>query len=200
MDSTIQNKRSNERIASDRGTVKIFGLGEGTLNAAVLDESFGGIGIATPFHIKPGTELDVELSVELGGIRNIALVRHAIALPSGCRIGLEWRASALSRHFRELLSADESNEVNNRLSRILPGGLSVMWKLFEARRWLHLLVAADRLRKEAAACHCYGLGTPVDHFQNIVRESMELSNHDEISDIARDALETLIRECVRAVD
>lgn len=198
MEPTIQEQRSSDRVVPHHATVKISGLDSAPVTAIVLDESFGGIGVAAPVRIEPGTEIEVELSIEMGGIRSLALVRHAKPLPSGCRLGLEWKARSLSRHIRDLLSADEENLRNNRLLRILPGGITVMWRLFEAERWLHLIVAADRLRQEAAACQCPELRPAIDAFQKQVNEAMDLNDDEQITATVRRAMDVMIRECVRS--
>ena len=164
--------------------------------AIVLNESFGGLGVAAPVKIEPGREIDVELCVEMGGIRNVAFVRHASSLPSGCRLGLEWKAQAVSRCLRDLLRAEKASKKHHQLVRILPGGLSVMWKLCEAERWEQLIDSADRLRKEGAACQVHELSAPIERFQSKVRNAIETSTANEV---VEDELNRLIKKCIEVI-
>lgn len=199
MDTSTLNNRSTERVQPRTQTVVLHGLVEGPVPAIVIDESFGGLGVAAPVHLNTGSEVDIELCVEMGGIRSNAIVRHSVALPSGCRLGIEWKAQALSRCLRDLLSVESTSEKLQPLVRILPGGLSVMWKLFEAQRFSQLLHSADRLRKEAAACGVTELSGPIEKFQCSVREVLDGNNDDDASDIIEQELNTLIRKCIDTI-
>lgn len=193
------NLRSSDRVGLDASTVVLIGLDDEPVPAVVIDESFGGIGVAAPIKIQAGSQLGMELTVETGALRSVALIRHTTALPSGCRLGLEWKALALSRGLRELLNLGQSSTTNQQLIRILPGGLSVMWKLYEAKRWEHLLASADRLRKEAAACHVHSLSKPIDNFQDAIRHSMTDQSAEDVEDVVQRELTQLIATCVEVV-
>jgi hypothetical protein len=197
--TSADNHRSSDRVSPSKSTVALHGLRPEPVPAIVIDESFGGIGVAAPFRIEPGREIDIELSVEMGGIRSTALVRYATKLPSGCRLGLEWKAQALSRGLRDLLTTDTSSKENLQLVRILPGGLSVMWKLFESQRWEQLLASADRLRKEAAACRAQSLSEPIDRFQHGIREAMEAEEGVDANSAIENELNTLISKCIETI-
>ena len=56
---------------------------------------------------------------------------------------------------------------------MLPGGLSMMWKLFEAGRYHHLVDSAERLKKEAITADASELTTPIGRFQDRVTEVTE---------------------------
>lgn len=198
MASTLENQRKTERVPPEQPNLMIFGLGPHPIPAVVLDESFGGLGIAAPVKIEAGAEIDIKMSDGMGGIRTVALVRHAKPLPSGTRVGLEWKAMALSRCLRDLLSAQKTSKKHQSLSRILPGGLSVMWKLFEGGRWEHLIDGADRLRKESAACNVQELSAPIERFQATVRDAMKDESKDP-REAVRLALDGLILKCVQTI-
>lgn len=198
MASTLENQRKTERVPPEQPNLMIFGMGPHPIPAVVLDESFGGLGIAAPIKIEAGAEIDVKMSDQMGGIRTVALVRHAKPLPSGTRAGLEWKAMALSRCLRDLLNAQKSSKKHKSLSRILPGGLSVMWKLFEGGRWEHLLDGADRLRKEAAACDVQELSAPIERFQKSVRSAVDDEANDT-REAVRKSLDSLILKCVQTI-
>ena len=199
MDTPTLNNRSTERVPPRTQTVILHGLVDGPVPAIVIDESFGGLGVAAPVHLNTGSEVDIELCVEMGGIRSNAIVRHSVGLPSGCRLGLEWKAQALSRCLRDLLSVESTSGKLQPLVRILPGGLSVMWKLFEAQRFSQLLHSADRLRKEAAACGVTELSGPIEKFQCGVREVLDGDRANEASDTVEQELNELIRKCIETI-
>ena len=200
MDSpALSNQRTTGRVSSSTATVMIHGLSKEAIPAIVLDESFGGLGVAAPLHFDSGTEVDIELSVEMGGIRSVALVRHCTALPSGCRLGLEWKAQALSRCLRDLLAVGSSAQKHQSLVRILPGGLSVMWKLFEAGKWAHLVDSADRLRKEAAACRVNELSAPIEQFQAGVLAAIDANDSENASIAIKTELNKLITKCIETI-
>ena len=163
----------------------------------MLDESFGGIGIAMPTFVEIGTEVDIEVA----GLRSWAIVRNVKLLPSGCRLGLEWKAQALSRRLRELISCGEQlsdlEDELQRLARILPGGLSMLWKLFEAGRWPQLVQSAERLKKEAAICNVTELTAPIERLQECLRGPIAAEAGDDIDRGAiQDAVNRLIDKCV----
>ena len=191
------NHRTAERVGSD-STVMLYGLGPAKSPAIVIDESFGGLGVATP--LKLGVEqTGTEISVDMTGVQNKAVVRHVSMLPSGCRLGLEWKAQAVSRCLRDLLKAEQTSVEHQQLARILPGGLSMMWKLCEAERWTHLLNSADRLRKEAAACQVHELSAPIERFQSKVREAADAQDSTEARQLVELELNRLIETCLELI-
>lgn len=199
MARNVPNQRATGRVQPNKPRVRIHGLQEQSVPAVVLDESFGGLGIAAPVsRIEEGAELDVELSIDSSGVRSLAVVRHQASLPSGSRLGIEWKAQALSRQLRDLLIAD-SRDANHSLARILPGGLSTMWKLFEASRWQHLIASADRLKKESAAAQTTSLLRPIEQFQLAVHQHLGHEADAAAVSAVRAELDELIEQCIAAI-
>jgi len=178
-----------------RDKATVHGLTPEPVLAAVIDESFGGLGIAVPVKLQPGQGVDVELTIEYGGVSCVALVRHVAVLPSGARLGLEWKAQALSRCLRELLKVE--TQVNQELGRVLPGGLSMMWKLFEAERWEFLLDNSDRLRREVSSCGVHELTQLITQFQTVVQAMIDNPSEDKLP--VEDALNSLISQCIKVI-
>lgn len=197
------NQRATARVSPNVDTyVTLFGREIEPLNVQLIDESFGGIGVLVPSHIKLGKEVDIELSQALGGIRSVALVRHIRETESGNRVGLEWKALALSRYLRDVLHVGERSTRHRSLCRILPGGLSVMWKLYEGGRWPNLIDSADRLREEAANCHLQELCSSIDEFKQGILAAIQSQATDrklDISEVIRAELDTLILKCIQAI-
>lgn len=195
VEADLDNRRQLGRVPARPSHVTINGLANGTVTAVVLDESFGGIGVLSPVEVPVGSEVDCTLSSEQGGIRAVAYVRNVTPQSEGARIGLEWKAQALSRNLRLLLSAKDVPDRLQALVRVLPGGISIMWKLFEAQEWQQLLFSSERLRKESAACYVHSLIEPIEEFQEVLRQSIE----KELPDIKKrveTALTKLINQCI----
>ena len=200
MDQTIdvENQRGTERVPPAQSVVTISGQGLAEpIEVSVLDESFGGLGILVPAEVKLGKEVDVELSKAMGGVRSVALVRHIRPSANGDRIGLEWKALALSRCLRDLLQAQQSSDKHKSLARLLPGGLSVMWKLYEGGRWEQTLQSAQRLKKEAAGCQVHDLSEPIEQFDKAVRAAMD--SGEKPKETVRLELDRLILRCIRVI-
>ena len=198
MDTTAADNRNTNRMPPSQSSVLLHGLREGPVPAAVIDESFGGIGVAAPVKLNEGIGIGIELTVQMDTVQSSAIVRHVVELPSGCRLGLEWKAQALSRCLRNLLVAKKTAHRYQPLVRILPGGLSLMWKLLEAGRWQHLVDGSDRLRKEAAACGVTEMSGPIDRFQKAIREAIDIRSGD-VAAIAETELNSLIDRCVDTI-
>ena len=196
METAADNARSSGRVEPTRNQAIVHGLTAEPVTANVIDESFGGIGIEIPVKLNQGDDVDIAVNVEYGGVTCIALVRHISAMDDGTKMGLEWKAQALSRCLREILSAD--TQVNRDLTRILPGGLSMMWKLFEARRWEFLLDSADRLRREVASAGIQELSQPITEFQEAVQSVIDVPSAESSNQVCN-ALNGLIGHCVRLV-
>lgn len=193
--STLDHRRLTNRIGPSVDTAIVHGLTPEPLPAAVLDESFGGLGLAIPFQCDPKSQLNMELVVEIDGVKSTSLIRHVVQLPSGCRIGVEWKAQAVSRCFHQLAQLSEK-AASDPLNRILPGGLSFMWKLFEAGKFQHMLQSADRLRREVAACNAPALTAPIERFQTQVSSVVDTHSTEDIRLVAKRELNLLIEECV----
>ena len=59
------------------------------------------------------------------------------------------------------------------MARILPSGLSKMWRLFEAGNWIRLMDTAEKLRRESVVDRLVGLNEIIDEFLATV----ELATH-----------------------
>jgi hypothetical protein len=195
----LADMRATHRVAPSQPTVTIFGNGIKPIQVRLLDESFGGIGVLVPDHVTLGKEVDVELSQALGGIRSVALVRNIQPTNDGSRVGLEWKALALSRYLNDVLQAGKVSRKHGSLSRILPGGLSVMWKLYEGGRWEHILDSADRLGEEAQEGNASELLGSIADFKSEVSSAIETKNNNQIREKVRLALDKLILKCIRVI-
>lgn len=203
METTADNSRVANRMSPTKDSALVHGLTATPVPAAVIDESFGGIGIAVPLKLVGDDSVrelaERELTVEYGGVSCVAVIRHVAPMQTGCRLGLEWKAQALSRCLRDLLKLQP--DVGEELTRILPGGLSMMWKLYEASRWHFLLDSTDRLRRQVSSCKVSELNEPIEHFQQIIREVSGLgeSTTDAAKEQVKAGLNNLIRQCIAAV-
>lgn len=195
----IADLRATHRVAPSQPTVTIFGNGIKPIQVQLLDESFGGIGVLVAEHVKLGKEVDVELSQALGGIRSVALVRNIQPSTDGNRVGLEWKALALSRYINDVLQAGKTSNKHRSLSRILPGGLSVMWKLYEGGRWEHILESADRLGEEATEGSVAELTPAISEFKRQVSDALATKDANLIREKVRVELDKLILKCIRVI-
>ena len=193
--STPDNQRLTNRIGPSVDTATVHGLTPEPLPAAVLDESFGGLGLAIPFQCDPKSQLNVAVMIEIDEVKTTALIRHVVPLPSGSRIGIEWKAQAVSRCFHQLAQLSDK-AASDPLNQILPGGLSFMWKLFESGKFHHMLQSADRLRREAVACNAPALTAPIERFQSQVGSIVDTHSEADIRDLAQRELNLLIEKCV----
>ena len=204
METAADNSRTANRMSPTKDTALVHGLTSSPVPAAVIDESFGGLGIAVPLKLtgeEAVSELaDRELNIEYGGVSCVAVIRHVATMESGCRLGLEWKAQSLSRCLRDLLKL-QPNGGGEDLARILPGGLSMMWKLYEASRWHFLLDNTDRLRRQVASCGVTNLLEPIDLFQQTVLEVADAGGEmaEAKKDKVKTGLDDLIRQCIAAV-
>lgn len=193
MDATETNSRSSSRLAPTDAEVVIHGIANEPIQAVVTDESFGGVGVQVS--MKVSLQKNVEITVVYGGVESVCLVRHLVPTDDGgTRLGLEWKAQALSRCLRQYLEPDAKKK--RELSGILPAGFSMMWKLQEAQRWPLLLSSVERLRREVSVTNYEGLEEPIAKFKEIVKLAIE--NRVNAS-VVRDELNLLIRECVRII-
>ena len=196
--SQLDTRRTADRIPPSQTKVAIYGLGDQPSPAAVLDESFAGLGVAVPIHMASSTQfVGMQVVIDYNGVRSWGEVRHASALPSGCRLGIEWKAEALSRSLRQLM-VSKTSWANHALARILPSGLSNMWKLFEANEWDRLMQASERLRKESFGCDLVPLTDVIDEFRTNVNEA--LLTNDSVAGKVELALNNLILGCMHAVN
>ena len=195
----LDDMRATHRVAPSQPTVTIFGNGIKPIQVRLLDESFGGIGVLVPHHATLGKEVDVELSQALGGIRSVALVRNIQPTDDGNRVGLEWKALALSRYLNDVLQAGKVSRKHGSLGRILPGGLSVMWKLYEGGRWEHILESADRLGEEATEGNIPELSNSITDFKREVKSAIATKDSNLIREKVRVELDKLILKCIRVI-
>ena len=201
MESVEVNSRTSHRMSPTHDTAVIHGLTPSPIPAAVVDESFGGIGIAIPVKLADDAQQqdweDLELTVEYAGVACTAVIRHVESMQSGCRIGLEWKAQALSRCLRDLLRLLPN--VSQELSQILPGGFSMMWKMYEAGRWGIILESAERLSRQISRSENPLLVESIVRFKDIMQHVCESEEQASLKERVQTALDTLIRDCIQAL-
>lgn len=186
--SDSDDRRSSERFAAAKQTAIIYGLAKESVIGLVVNESFGGIAIKVP-GLTTIQQPGAELLIDKQGVKTYAVLRHI----ENEELGLEWKAQAIANAFRR----DSTSESHRPLADIMPGGLSLMWKLYESRRFEQLGESADRLRRESAACGVLALSEPISEFQNEVRDA--INQGDDCGLAIRDALDQLISACEEAV-
>ena len=201
MESVELNSRHGNRMSPTHDNAMVHGLTPTPIPVAVIDESFGGIGIAVPLKLTGDDarkELTGrELTVEYSGVSCTAVIRHVKSMQSGCRLGLEWKAQALSRCLRDLLKLQPN--VGEELSRILPGGLSMMWKMYEAGRWHVMAENASRLLRQIAAYDIDTLVQPIELFSATLERVCAAPDDESSKETVHDALNELIQECIRVI-
>ena len=203
MGTSVEELRNANRLDPTKDTAIVHDLLKRPVTAVVVDESFGGIGIAVPIKLSSDADkqhlVDREITVEYGGVKCVAVVRHVARMVSGCRLGLEWKAQALSRVLRDLLSVKADS--NQELVRVLPGGLSLMWKLYEAGHWPMLKENAARLRKQVRNCGADQLLESIEEFFVTVSQVAQDASMDaqEAKDQIHAALNQMISECIAVI-
>ena len=119
----------------------------------------------------------------------------------GCRLGLEWKAAGLARKARRAERYPDTSDRNrfaevsterSQFVRLIPGGLYMMWRMFESERWYELGETAHRLGREASACK-------VKHLKYHVHQLQDSLAQQKPKPHIRAALDRLIDECVRLV-
>ncbi len=142
-----RDQRNSNRIdPKNRETTVWLEYGK-SFTVSMLDESFSGIGVRSRIYVEAGEEVEIDFN----GVRVWAIVRHASPLEDAYRLGLAWKAEGVARKLRNSIEQAALDGVFlNSFVRMLPGGLSMMWKLFERGKWTQLSVLLKRMRKEAA--------------------------------------------------
>ena len=74
MDTQAANARTSDRMNPTRDKATVYGLTPEPVLAAVIHESFGGLGIAVPVKLQPGQGIDVELTIDYGGVSCVCLL------------------------------------------------------------------------------------------------------------------------------
>lgn len=91
--------RSSNRVNPSRTEAIVHGIGTETIPAAVINESFSGLGMAIPVMLKPGHGLSVgmDLLIEYSSVRGTASVRHESFTLRRCPVFLHhgWRDGIL---------------------------------------------------------------------------------------------------------
>lgn len=133
--ATTVDRRLWGRFVADLGDIRIH-LDDGLrLNAEVLDESFGGIGLL----LEEGSPLEVgsEVSLFYDGTPMRGVVRNVRDSGDGkIRIGVEWITTAMDRSTRAAESCIEER-------------LFLLFHMWEARRWRVLADTARQLMRDA---------------------------------------------------
>ncbi len=187
-----ESGRRSTRVPSELKHVTLFSDSTARLSGEVIDESFGGIGLRfeVDLDLQPGQEVEVSYD----GVETYAVVRHSGSDgQGGYRIGLQWKAHLLAREARELQQDWASHSGNSEMDsfiQMLPGGVFMMWKFFEAGKSLDLLETTERLQGEARHC---GIDSLVPH----VREVQKAVSDNEPKQVIRKALCSLIEECIQ---
>lgn len=203
MQSTETDSRHSHRMNPTQQTALIHGLTPTPTLAAVIDESFGGIGIAVPLKLAPDAGKrdweDLKLTVEYAGVTCSAVIRHVEMIESGCRLGLEWKAQALSRCLRDLL--DLLPNADQDLRQMLPGGLSMMWKLYEAERWDVMHESAGRLLRQISKSDNAEFVEAIVQFKQVMQETSEslTTTKESPKERVHTALDILVCDCLQAL-
>jgi hypothetical protein len=187
-----ESGRRSTRVPSELKHVTLFSDSTDSLSGEVIDESFGGIGLR--FEVAPDLQPEQEVEVSYDGVETYAVVRHSGSDgQGGYRIGLQWKAHLLAREARELQQNWTSHSGDSKMDsfiQMLPGGVFMMWKFFEAGKSLDLLDTTERLQGEARHC---GIDTLASH----VKEVQTVVSADEPKQVIRKALCSLIKECIQ---
>ena len=167
--------------------------------AAVLDESFGGIGISVSG--PSGVELGQEIELTYNGVRMWAKVQNILTTEQGdSRWGLAWKAVGIAARARIVCDPTRLKQLSEpaqrnlaRFADMLPGGLYMMWNLFEHGKWRELDEAAERLAQSGRRCGLTSLLQPVDSLRKAMRAGVRL---DEL----RQKLDDLLEHCLEGTE
>jgi hypothetical protein len=192
-DKTESGRRAT-RVPSELKHVTLFSDSNESLSGQVIDESCGGIGLR--FEVAPDLQLEQEVEVSYDGVETYAVVRHSGSDgQGGYRIGLQWKAHLLAREARDLQQNWASHSGDSEMDsfiHMLPGGIFMMWKFFEAGKSLDLLETTERLQSEARHCGIDSLASHVKQVQTVV-------SANEPKQVIRKALCSMIEECIQVV-
>lgn len=189
-DEQLAGKRRLTRVKGDSKQVVLWGDSEHAEHGEVVDESFGGIGLRFDTSLQFTAEQEFEVSYN--GVQLWAVVRHVTEDDAGRhRVGLEWKASGLSRAARQTIEDDRDDVELSKFKETLPGGLYMMWRLFECGEWFQLGEKADKLRRLASRCEF------AETLSNRVRRLQAAVELPDPKESSRKALLSLIEECVR---
>jgi hypothetical protein len=186
--------RTSTRVPSELKYVTLILDSTHSISGEVIDESFGGIGLR--FELSPELIVDQEVEVSYDGVETSAVVRHSGSDgKGGHRIGLQWKAQMLAREARDLQQMWATHSGDKKMDsfvQMLPGGVFMMWKFFEAGKSWNLLETTDRLQGEARHCGIDTLKPLVQAVQRAVAEG-------DPKDVVRKALCSLIEQCIQVV-
>ena len=197
----VRVQRRSQRIKSNYERVLFVNDAGEVVRGSVFDESFGGIGLEFT-EVMP-VPIGVELQIGYNGLQLTGLVRHvSITDTDGCRIGIQWKADGLADQARKIVSTyeqaaateesrDPAVEQRLRFLRLLPGGLHMMWKLFENGKWLELATTSERLAREASRYGIRSVRPVVDALQDAVARSVDAAS-------MRPLLEKVVDRCLEA--
>lgn len=168
-------------------------------SAEVLDESFGGLGLR--IGTKQPVEVGAELELTYNGVRMWAKLQNiAPAVDGSERWGMAWKAVGIASRARRICEPvhvhDSSDPAKKHLARfvdMLPGGLYMMWNLFEHAKWRELDEAADRLAGSAKRCGLQSIGKPVELLRHALRKGVRLGE-------LRKLLDELVEFCLDETD
>ncbi len=190
--------RRAQRIADTGKPVVIQPAGRGAVHGQSIDEAYGGIGVLVAQ--QPNLVAGQEADVLYNGKRMTAVVRHVH--PSGYdghRIGLAWKGTVLSQRARAALKLRRkqgrvgSNKAFEMLVRSVPGGVQMMWSLYESENYVELGEATERIAKQGRAAGIGGLTPLAEEVTSVIAEQ---ASYQEIGG----ALDELINGCIAIVE
>jgi len=133
-------RRQWGRFVVDVGKLVVSVAPSDQRSAKVLDESFGGIGVV--LDDASGLEPGLDLSLNYEGVLMRGTVRSVWPHAGGrYRVGIEWAPSQL----HDLEGHDGKTQIQGRLR--------ILFRMWEAGRWIEMARAVACLKREAEALH-----------------------------------------------
>lgn len=190
----VASRRRYTRVSRDASDVAVIAAKGAHVCGSVVEESFGGIGLLFKEH--PNLVEGQIIRFVYSGVEASAVIRHVRHDDArSYRVGIEWVAEGLAREIREKCALRSQPTQDKRLEallQILPGGVSMMWKLHEAEKWNELEAATDRLRREALRCRAERIIQATDAFPAALLQE----NRKQAAALA---IFSLVRECLALV-
>lgn len=118
--------------------------------------------------------------------------------PETIRCGIAWKAVGIASRARRIcdpmrakLMSDPAQRSLARFVDMLPGGLYMMWNLFENAKWVELDEAIERLVQSRKRCGLTSLAQPVKSLRKSLRSGVRLKD-------LRQQLDDLVSFCLDA--
>lgn len=192
-----RDQRNFERVQPENSEATVWLEYGESLTVSVLNEGFGGVGVHSRIYVDTGEELEIDYS----GVRVWAMVRHASPADEAYHLGLEWKAEGVARRLRNTIEQAAWDGIFlNSFVRMLPGGLSMMWKLFERGKWTQLSGFLERMRREAALCGVDGLTDSAMRLQSEIDATLDEVTNElmQDSDISLSNLKSEVDSTINA--